>query len=251
MGFNLEEAVALASSKTMRKLGIREENGKGNLVVEKNDVPFVEPEEGAWINQEVYNYEEFANIAVGKKYVVVWDGKEYICTATGDIEMTFLGVAMDEEGNPTGSEPFLFLLETDSTQGYVTIIARDTKEKHSFAIYEYTETIHPISDKYLPSGGGGGLPVVEITSVDMNNFGEDFYQLNETESATLDKLLKSGAEYLMVHGYRSGVPFVFILPSMRDDTGALAGYMGLVHDLLSTIAVAKEEGAWMLVRESM
>lgn len=71
-----------------------------------------------------------------------------------------------------------------------------------------SSTIHPISDKYLPAGfGGGGLPVVELSTVVSSN---EIVKLTAEENAKMDKATEHGTPIIVSFKMLMGeIPYPF------------------------------------------
>lgn len=107
-------------------------------------------------------------VALGDAFVVVYDNKEYDCTAerpTGTNDESFVlgdATVIGGTGAGTGELPFTVVLMPDN--GYVAVMTKDTEPTtHTIACYKKEETVHTIDPKFLPAGAlggsGGGLDV--------------------------------------------------------------------------------------------
>ena len=107
------------------------------------------------------------------KIWVVLDGVTYECEGVDNGAAIRYGNLVSFGKENTG-EPFALEFNKTSTNCYFGIFdpnnpaeGLDDRE-YTLGIYTQTETITPIDPKYLPSGGGGGLPVVELSTEIVN-----------------------------------------------------------------------------------
>ena len=108
------------------------------------------------------------DIKVGDTVKVTWDGVEYTCVAyefdngEGMMITAFGNTTMGGYGEDNGV-PFVHVImpneNGDLTGGFVPVSDDVTG---SVSIKVSTEIVHTIDPKYLPSGVGGGLPVVDF-----------------------------------------------------------------------------------------
>ena len=89
--------------------------------------------------------DENFTIVDGESYTVIWDGVTYQCVATAFYGIPALGnLAVGGAGADTG-EPFLFMNTGD---GKKIVATKDTAATHRISVG--IETIHPISQEFLP-----------------------------------------------------------------------------------------------------
>lgn len=142
-----EETAAISKNMAIKELAKNGQVGSSQEV-EVEIVPpqtvtvAINPELGAQI--DIITISQIAS--VDNKVRVIWDGKEYICTATVDHYWGNLGLVGGED---TG-EPFLFGGAIDNSDislgGY--LIAGEGN--HSICAYEIKDSITPMSIKFMP-----------------------------------------------------------------------------------------------------
>ena len=108
-----------------------------------------------------------STFAIGSEVIAVLDGVRYPCTVVGEsLKDWYIGnMNVVNKDAPDTGEPFKFeyFLDLPSSGLLLSHTAQNPSEgEHTFAIYQETETIHPIEAKYLP---GVCLPVVELKTV--------------------------------------------------------------------------------------
>ena len=112
---------------------------------------------------------------------------------------------------------------------------------------EFAETITPIDPKYLPSGGGGGLPVVEITSVKKTD--GTTYALSETEAAAMEAAAETGlpicAKFNVSDGGEIALNFSAVLSYMSVPAIGTSAYAFAVDVETWSYYIAKEDGVWV------
>ena len=146
------EYVEEASNKALRKLGIRESTD-WKTIFDANGYP-IPFEENGGIYNFVQTYEgehPLETIKDGDVCKVVFDGVEYICTAANDGGVIEFG----SKNHGEDGVPFSFELWLDTIREVDIYAWNSTEPTHTVHIYTQTETITPISDKYLPEGKVG------------------------------------------------------------------------------------------------
>ena len=125
-------------------------------------------------------------LVVGEEYTAVFDGTEYKCVSSGDFGAC-LGNKSIWSGSDDTGEPFYY----HHFEGLEQIIYSRTPGNHTIEIYIEEEEVVTIDPKFLPEvgggdNGGGGLPVVELTTKLDNGV-----TLTEEESAALSAVYDS------------------------------------------------------------
>lgn len=87
---------------------------------------------------------------VGDKVVVKWNGDIYECVAVSLQGLAAVGNASLADMGEPSSEPFLI-----GSRGENAVIFAGEQGETSVCVNAITETIHPIDQKFLPSGVGG------------------------------------------------------------------------------------------------
>ena len=104
------------------------------------------------------------------------------------------------------------------------------------------ETITPIDPKYLPSGGGGGLPVVELgISVTQEEFDG---QLSEAVSQKLKEAAENNLP-IIASLYVQGLLYCLLFTLVKD--GGAAMYTALIHsegDIISFQMIGFADNQW-------
>lgn len=108
------------------------------------------------------------SLVIGEIYTVIWDEKEYVCTAVdtsslnGGAEMIAIGngTAFGMSGN---NEPFIIATTETSILLYV-VDPTDTSEYHTAGIFKGAVTIKTLDAKFLPK---------PATSIDLSGFESD------------------------------------------------------------------------------
>lgn len=214
--------------KVFHKLGIKEEIIWEKLIdTEGAKMPF-EPGKNSNVfwpedveDPEIVN--KWAQISIGDICKVVWDDVEYIAAVS--------------KGNTLGDKHFLlggtgypFLFEAAPDVDYGTMIFAVNEYEgileHSFTIYLQTETkvTTPIDQKYLPIFSGGGLPVVELTTVP--NLGKDI-ELTAEETAAVANVIANN-DYAIVKFPFGSLPGIAVC--MKTEAGgspSLTGYISI------------------------
>ena len=158
--------------RVMHALGIQEGQIRGKQVLGITEEFIFDVDEktgvgNVWIDDQGLVLEH------GKTYEVLVDGQSYRCQAIKDRNLYLLGSV----GESYSDYPFYINSDKDTIDLYV----KGTENTHTVDIYEVNETIHPISDKYLP---GVCLPVVELETVVANEV-----MLSEADVAKLEKVI--------------------------------------------------------------
>lgn len=94
------------------------------------------------------------SLAVGETYTVLWDEKEYVCTAqdasalNGGAEMIAIGdgTAFGMSGN---QEPFI-IATTEDAMAFFAADPNDTSASHKICVSQGAVTIKTLDEKYLP-----------------------------------------------------------------------------------------------------
>lgn len=160
------------------------------------------------------------------RWEVIWDGVKYICPVNPNPDAFMVGnlSLFDQDSEDTG-EPFVFGI--DFNQNVTLMIAKEPGE-HGFWFDIYSETIHPIDPKFLPPMGGG-LPVVELSTVIVANPDLSSTALTAEESSKLD----------VVNGEPCIIKFKLNMEGLTVDASAFAMYVnqgGLVSMYAIVIA---------------
>lgn len=91
-------------------------------------------------------------LEAGKSYIVIWDGEEYLCTAStidgGFIALGNFGISGGEGLENTG-EPFLVSYAVDYGSGML-VIDWLTGESHTCGVYEGEKVANPLPEEYMP-----------------------------------------------------------------------------------------------------
>lgn len=93
------------------------------------------------------------------------------------------------------------------------------------------------------SGGGGGLPVVEVTSCTLAGCIDNPYPLSESESAAMENI--SGETIILKVFTKEDVPLPIALVLVRSEFEGTISYTG--SWLTYIVAVGYEEGAWSIL----
>ena len=180
-----------AANKALRKLGI--ETKKTMVEV----LPVTEFEEtGAKEYKGFYQTSDVGNAAleIGKSYTVILDGQEYsgfLCKPVGTSnQRNYIGnsIVSGEENNV----PFI-VISVIATG--VLIVCTKTVGTHTLAIYEETETIHPIDQKYLPG------VVLDLTKFKCSYISGDSTvetTLNDLIAEKFEESLRNSGEVILV-----------------------------------------------------
>lgn len=173
----------LAKSMVMDKL--TESGGVGHtevakkVILPKTSVTAVieDPENPvAFTEINTKNYETLFQLWQNKNtaVTVMYDGNPYACDIIAMDSALCIGNLKYFDGEDTG-EPFIYVATLENPD---TVVC-ETAGEHTIAIYQETETIHPIDPKYIPwnsapgGGGGGGLPVVELSEETISTWMEN------------------------------------------------------------------------------
>lgn len=165
----INDAIAPIANRVLRKLGIKETTEEKVLL----DDPLAPGDEfgpGTGSMQE-----GSLGLVVGKTYTITTDSGTYqaVCKKVPDIEANYLGnpflFGLDDTGET-------FIVVDDNNSEMITAI--DFNSGTHIKVSEVTETIHPISDKYLPSGG---VKVIDL----------DTYGTTQTITGVLIELLSA------------------------------------------------------------
>jgi len=99
------------------------------------------------IGAHVYTITEFFDIKPGNEYVVVWDGKEFLCTAWQDDYNYLIGNHKIFGGQDSG-EPFVIVANTSDDEIYAeSIVDLDAGDAQTV---ERTVAIYPVAYNSLP-----------------------------------------------------------------------------------------------------
>ena len=169
-----EEGIAIATSRTMRKLGIAEERNVTPINIDWN---ISSGEDGgeftAWARDGAINF------IAGKTYSVTTDSGSFTTVCKNHDGILYLGnLSFIIPGIPNAGESFVVMETADA--GGVASGAYDFNKGKTLTIAEVTETTTPIDPKYLP---GVCLPVVELTTVGTSSGAA----LTAEESAKMDE----------------------------------------------------------------
>ena len=118
----------------------------------KGDVPFLE---GTIDSRDTMNGTPGAALNVGEKYLVVWDGVEYVCKANdyGELfggspgDAIGIGDLMIIAGQGGAGEPFFIFYVEDGVERFT--IAAAVEGEHTFAVYELVETTALLPNKFI------------------------------------------------------------------------------------------------------
>lgn len=140
---------------------------------EDNREVFFPEVEGGFVLHEGFGLYVIADtkpdsLIIGETYTVIWDGKEYVCTAV-DASSLNDGAEMVAIGNGASfglsgnNEPFA--IATDETSIIFFVIDQtDTTHYHTFGIFKGAVTIKTLDAKFLPK---------PATSIDLSGFESD------------------------------------------------------------------------------
>lgn len=186
-----EDFVNYAANKALRKLGIKEVPGKVAIVPEAT----YEFEEGATLFPA-----ESMPFAEGETITITIDGVTYsekakLLATEGIIPFVYIGnPALAGEGDATEAPYLLFAQDATSVgTGYmfVLVVEDRTSTQHTVAVYKNEgTTTTPIDPKYLPSGGGGGLRTIKLTTP--ISLDTQFTMLSEDENRQLNEMDANG-----------------------------------------------------------
>lgn len=106
--------------------------------------------------------------ATGDEITITLDGLVYSATvkplSLDGIDLLYAGNAKNIDLPDTGEPFFVSFMDLDEGR-MLGMVVYDGEPTHTVGISYRTVTIHPINPKFLPEGVGGGLPVVDFTSV--------------------------------------------------------------------------------------
>lgn len=166
----------------------------------------------------------------GKTYTVFFDGKEYKCTGFVKPEfdnMTAIGnLSILHLGDDTG-EPFAFMY-----QGGNTAVFAPMNGEHEIAIYEVSETIHPIDPKFLPSGSGGGAVYYVGWSDDVGG-----WVLYKDENYSVGVTIEDFDSVLSAKAFRKDEEYVGFGGAFLGNEGGFALRLFVVNDNNSVVYI--------------
>jgi hypothetical protein len=141
----------------------------------------------------------------------------------------------------------------DTGETFLVFVGEDTTivDKNlgtSATISQETETIHPIDPKYLPSGSGGGLPVVELETVIEIDASEP-PELSESDIAKLNEVYNGGTKCFVVSFPVTGLPFtpsLVVTKASGDGIDCFAGVMATIIQKPASVIISYVDGMWTI-----
>lgn len=240
-----EDMANYAANKALRKLGIRTEETAQPVIAE---TPRQFNDGAATAKGLVEPTAPF--MTVGNRNLVVWDGTPYVCVSEKQGVHIVLGnPVIGEWGNEDNGMPFAILadVEKDGSIFISFYTYYGDYDFHTVGVYNLVETIHPISDKYLPEGfGGGGLPVVEIATNIVPTPPESLsVALSDGEIAALTKAGQIGTPCVISTGFMMGkLQIVCNLFTTAEGTYSFIGNIAMAGASL-TANISNTGGEWV------
>ena len=91
----------------------------------------------------------FRGIAVGKTYIVTWDGTDYKCMCYDMDGVPTLGNASIADGGSDTGEPFVYIVPQQGDP-VVQIMTLDTSASHTISVKTVEETVTPMAAEFIP-----------------------------------------------------------------------------------------------------
>lgn len=222
-----EEGIAIATNRTMRKLGVE---NKRTIILDTD----LYEDHGAMIAQG-----EGKKLTVGEQYTVTIGGSSYTVTAlptnNEDGVMAYIGnISLAGIPEQNTGEPF-FVADVHYANGDVPDLHFCVATNGATHITVAIETTPPIDPKYLP---GVCLPVVELSTEPGVGSGA---KLTSTECAALNDAFNDQMPIVCkcsLMGITLSVPMLYV-----NSPSTSSGYMGMsgVGDISLTL---QDDGAW-------
>ena len=218
-----EEGISIATSRTMRKLGIAEERNVTPINIDWN---ISNGEDGgeftAWARDGAIN------LIAGKTYSVTTDSGSFTAVCKNQDGILYLGnLSFMIPGIPNDGESFAVMETADA--GGVASGAYDFNKGKTLTIAEVTQTTTPIDPKYLP---GVCLPFVELNTV----VSPEGTELTAEESAAITAASERNLPIFVLHGFDESEKIMGLFFLAFQD-GSKAYYMefaGTIRAIMKT-----------------
>ena len=206
--------------------------GKEYIVAETT-TEFFQISEQAYLTEYAVKRDVYGQWEYGEELGVTWDGTDYLCVFGNRDGYPYLGNGALQWGDISDTgEPFVFAY--DGWTGLM-LFTTDTGTTHTFSIWKQTADSGDTMDKdYLKKlfinevkgalkSCGGGLPVVEITTV-INTGYMDQRVLTAEESTQLEALVQAKMPFIMKATTTDNHDVAFVMNLIRLESDGSAYY---------------------------
>ena len=229
------EYVEEASNQALQKLGVKEESAK---IIARFDLTATD---GMTMYQELNTS---IRLVAGKTYIVETDTGTYtdVCESMYDGACFYVGNTAIVGGADNDKTYGVLVLYEDDTW----IVRAIDAACGSRMTISTPETITPIDQKYLPSGG---LPFVELETVPSFKEGQPT-ALSKSDIATINGICTSGIKCFVVSVYVQALKLYMTTVLTAVNGNGFSGFVGilpLITDIVSiVISQDGEDGAWII-----